>query len=1177
MEAAREACSHPPGCSTAPPALGAPVMHVMSSLPLANEKDGHGGEAGGPGSTPGPPPASHPPAPVPPPPPPPGMPLPPPPPPPPPGMGDSTAQAARKRRRVRSFFWKTIPEEKVRGKPNIWTLAVRQQQYQIDVRTVEELFGQQEEPRHASRGATTRDSRTRTSFKEIKEEITILDPKRGMNVGIFLKQFKKSNQSIIEDIRHGNSQLYGPEPLKELLKLLPETEEVKKLRAFKGDSSKLTLVDSFMYLLIQVPSFDVRIEAMVLKEEFFSSCSVMSHEINVIRMATEELMTCEELHAILHLVLQAGNIMNAGGYAGNALGFKLSSLLSLADTKANKPGMNLLHFVALEAQKKDEELLKFPEKLQHVQSAVRISVENIEIEYQSLYERTKSVEEKIQKDEELLQQLEKFLQSAKETLQDLKKCRIDLRKEGNTLIDFFCEDKDTFKLDECFRIFQDFCLKFKKAVKDNIDRELKEAARQRRLHKLEEKRSPWARGEQGEAGSFSRSCSENDVETLTKEGLLDFLQMQSPCSPQGRSPGGRRVRHTVATDAAECQLRSYLELFSGAEPNRCSSLPRAGRQGSRRTGAWLAFQDDNRELEPTDQPSLGSDTEPLSSLASSCANFNVNENPDDSKEQNTVSEGSFLSPRKDRNRNFFHKSSSSSAGQLNFNLERHTLVPGPQPFCLSPNNNQNHVHLVGDIVVTDLEREMDPPKSLAVCSLPSSQFSVKDPDSQTEWECKTDSPIHAFSSSREEDHSTVSSTTCDTPLPLDMFPPNKKPIYYILDCTDTDCSVTLDYSETDSSPVMRDSVETDSKVLHIDNHGNTKDPSSFSSMSTSDPSAPASSSELSTSRPKDNMPSSFLPPATEEESASNDREVVEDEDPTKKVPMVNSTKPAQMRTKVASKPDSARRNVSGSTARTLAAVENQTMHRVVPITKLSRSGSSIKKMEKTVGRDSTDLKRPPRDQSTPVRRSENQARLPRNSSLPPESTKGTRATPSSSLTRWTRELPVRRPSLKKPSAKPVRNVARAPPEEKMCRSTMRALALAQAQVRSQATSEGSGPETPPHLPSFARNTVASSSRKAKKDLPSDSNLSTPSRSATIFRTGSQKQAGGRPTTPSVHMAPQEEPKLLLRRAQSGKVSTRSTQRDDNPPGKERPLKSHSFSERSFQSRDSNKSLKPLWK
>lgn len=47
---------------------------------------------------------------------------------------------------------------------------------------------------------------------------------------------------------------------------------------------------------------------------------------------------------------------------------------------------------------------------------------------------------------------------------DLKHRKLEFRMEGNTLIDFFCEDKDTFKLDECFRIFQDFCLKFKKAV-----------------------------------------------------------------------------------------------------------------------------------------------------------------------------------------------------------------------------------------------------------------------------------------------------------------------------------------------------------------------------------------------------------------------------------------------------------------------------------------------------------------------------------------------------------------------------------------------------------------------------------------------------------------------------------------------------------------------------------------
>nr|XP_020445234.1 FH2 domain-containing protein 1-like [Monopterus albus] len=76
-------------------------------------------------------------------------------------------------------------------------MAVRQQQYQIDVRSVEELFGQQEDTVPGMRGAapitgpSARVSRSRSFKESSKDEISILDSKRGMNVGIFLKQFKK--------------------------------------------------------------------------------------------------------------------------------------------------------------------------------------------------------------------------------------------------------------------------------------------------------------------------------------------------------------------------------------------------------------------------------------------------------------------------------------------------------------------------------------------------------------------------------------------------------------------------------------------------------------------------------------------------------------------------------------------------------------------------------------------------------------------------------------------------------------------------------------------------------------------------------------------------------------------------------------------------------------------------
>lgn len=44
--------------------------------------------------------------------------------------------------------------------------------------------------------------------------------------------------------------------------------------------------------------------------------------------------------------------MIQGGYTANAIGFRMTSLLKLADTKANKPGMNLMHYVAKVSQKR---------------------------------------------------------------------------------------------------------------------------------------------------------------------------------------------------------------------------------------------------------------------------------------------------------------------------------------------------------------------------------------------------------------------------------------------------------------------------------------------------------------------------------------------------------------------------------------------------------------------------------------------------------------------------------------------------------------------------------------------------------------------------------------------------------------------------------------------------------
>ncbi|XP_039508415.1 FH2 domain-containing protein 1 isoform X1 [Pimephales promelas] len=506
--------------------LTTPTSSIMSSVLLANESQSFDEESGV-SVLMTPPPLLHDHAPI-------NAPPPAPPLPPPLPVGIP----AERKRRVRNFYWKPIPEDRVKQHdgPNLWTLGGTP--FRIDIRAIEELFGQHEDTPSSTGGKSIR--RGQASGKDLSQQITILDSKRSLNISIFLKHFKKSSESLLEDLLHGHTGVFSVESLRELLKLLPEEDEVKNLQMFSGNPKDLPLPDAFMYQLIRLPRYEVRLKALLLKEEFFPSYTVMKHDIAIVLTAINELLNCEELHNVLHLVLEAGNIMNAGGSAGNAVGFKLSSLLSLADTKANKPGMNLLHFVALEAEKKD--LLAFPEKLLHVQQADRVCVDSIHVEFQSLSRRVDDLEEHIHTDEELLTQLQSLLQSAAEALEDLRISIDELQREGDALIDFFCEDKDIFNLDECLRIFQNFCSKFKKAVQENVERGMWEESRRKRLKESEDKRHSWA-GHEGVGGVFGlRSNSEADVEAaLKREGLLELL-MTSPQSLPLRFGSARRSR-----------------------------------------------------------------------------------------------------------------------------------------------------------------------------------------------------------------------------------------------------------------------------------------------------------------------------------------------------------------------------------------------------------------------------------------------------------------------------------------------------------------------------------------------------------------------------------------------------------------------------------------------------------
>ncbi|CAH0559409.1 unnamed protein product [Brassicogethes aeneus] len=400
--------------------------------------------------------------------------------------------------KMKTINWNKIPSNKVVGKNNIWTQVAYSHQHSpmsdMDWSEMERMFCQQAPPSaHSSPKLGNRDTlNPETLERRMRKdttEITLLDGKRSLNVNIFLKQFRSSNEDIIQLIRDGEHDEIGSEKLKGLLKILPEVDELDMLKSFNGDFSKLGNAEKFLIQLTNLSNYKLRIESMLLKEEFAFNMGYLQPSINSMIIAAQDLMTNKPLKEVLYMVLIAGNFLNAGGYAGDAAGVKLTSLQKITDIRANKPNMNLIHFVALQAEKKKKSLLSFTDNISVLEEAAKTTVEQLQNEINALDVRIKKVKKQIDvptTEAELKSQMDAFLEMSEKEVSNLLRNMGELDNVRKQLSEFFCEDVNSFKLEECFRIFHCFYCKFKQAILENERRRIQEEQANARRRQREE-------------------------------------------------------------------------------------------------------------------------------------------------------------------------------------------------------------------------------------------------------------------------------------------------------------------------------------------------------------------------------------------------------------------------------------------------------------------------------------------------------------------------------------------------------------------------------------------------------------------------------------------------------------------------------------------------------------------
>uniref|UniRef100_A0A8C1UVC3 Diaphanous-related formin 2 n=1 Tax=Cyprinus carpio TaxID=7962 RepID=A0A8C1UVC3_CYPCA len=398
-----------------------------------------------------------------------------------------------------------------------------------------------------------------TQFKKKAKELRILDAKTAQNLSIFLGSFRLPYEEIRDIVLQVDEERLSEALIQNLIKNLPEQKELSNLAELKNEYEELCESEQFGIVMSSVKLLRSRLNGILFKLTFEEQVNNIRPDIMNVTFACEAVKKSEGFSMLLELVLLVGNYMNSGSRNAQTFGFNVSFLCKLRDTKSTDQNTTLLHFLAEKCEEKYPEVLKFPDELEHVESASKVSAQILKASLDTMERHIQRLENDIQNFPKTDDKQDKF--HSREQYEKLSTMHKNMQKLYESLGSYFAFDPHTVSIEDFFGDLANFRSLFMEAVRENHKkREMEEKIKRAKLAK-----------EKAEREKLERQQKKKELIDMNKEGdetgVMDSLMeaLQSGAAFRDRRKRTPRNGKTAYTcSLLLLYISHYLQMNSSS-------------------------------------------------------------------------------------------------------------------------------------------------------------------------------------------------------------------------------------------------------------------------------------------------------------------------------------------------------------------------------------------------------------------------------------------------------------------------------------------------------------------------------------------------------------------------------------------------------------------------------------